>query len=66
MSATRKILTNKKYGVKDRIRKKGLPNACHSTRIFEHFKVSFDGYAKEVVKSPWVVQKESLKTMKLY
>lgn len=49
--STRKIVAEAKYEEGSRIRKEGLPYACHWTKIFEHVKVSFKGYIKGKVKS---------------
>lgn len=46
-------------------RKEGLLYGSHLIRFFEHFKVDFSGYAKEKVKSTWIVRKEYLKNMKI-
>lgn len=61
-----KVLTRKKYDVRKRLRKEGMPYACHLTCIFQHFGVSFEGYGKVAVKDSWSVKKSSLKNMKIY
>lgn len=47
-------------------KERGMPYTCNLTKIFKHFKMSFEMYTKEKVKSSWVVKKESLKNMKIY
>lgn len=57
MLSTRKILGKDKYEESSRHMREG---------IFEHFKVSFEGYSKESVKSPWIMSNRPLKIMKIY
>lgn len=60
-----KVLTRKKYDARKRLRKEGLLYMCHLTWIFEHYGLSFEGYAKVSVKESWCVRKSSLKNMKI-
>lgn len=57
MLSTRKILGKSKYGVCSRMRRESFPYACHLACMFEHFKMSFEEYLKESMKSSWFVKK---------
>lgn len=61
MMGTRRVLDKPKYGDAHCTRRESFPYACHLKCIFQHFRISTKGYAKEGVKSLWVVRKESLK-----
>lgn len=66
MLSTMKIMAKAKYGESYRMRREGLSYVCHLTRIFKYFKVNFEGYIREKVKSLSVVKKKTLKNLKIY
>lgn len=61
---THTTILGKKYDKLKRQRREGLLYMCHLTRIFKHFKVSFEEYPKVKVKESWFEKKTSLKNMK--
>lgn len=66
MLETEKTLEKQKYVDDPHSMKEGMSYGSHSTKIFKHFKVDFLSFGSEKVKSTQIVQKESLKNMKIY